>query len=58
MSSMATVVVSLGNPVRADNGIGIYVARSLQAMVVPPNVTVIEANVSGRDTLDLLCGYN
>ena len=51
-------MVGLGNSIRADDGVGIHVARSLRARGVPPNVTVVEASVSGLDILDLLCNYD
>jgi hydrogenase maturation protease len=54
---MKTLVLGLGNPVRADDSVGLCVAQALATRLNSPEITVMEASVSGLDILDLLVGY-
>lgn len=54
---MKTIVLGLGNPVRADDSVGLCVAHALTKRLNSPGITVTEASVSGLDILDLLVGY-
>ena len=54
---MKTIILGLGNPVRADDSVGLCVAHALAKRLSSPEVTVMEASVSGLDILDLLVGY-
>ena len=54
---MKAIILGLGNPVRADDSVGLRVAQALAERLSSPEVTVIEASVSGLDILDLLVGY-
>jgi len=54
---MKTIILGLGNPVRADDSIGLCVAHALTKRLNSPEITVTEASVSGLDILDLLVGY-
>lgn len=54
---MKTIILGLGNPVRADDSVGLCVARALAGRLNSPEITVMEASVSGLDILDLLVGY-
>jgi hydrogenase maturation protease len=53
-----TLVVGLGNPVLSDDGVGPHVAAELKGKLEDNNVTIIEANISGLNLLDLLAGYD
>ncbi len=53
---MKTVVLGLGNELRADDGVGLYVARAVRKLVDSPVVAVAESSASGLDLLDHLCG--
>jgi len=54
---MKTIILGLGNPVRADDGVGLRVARALSKRINSPDIIVTEASVSGLDILDLLVGH-
>jgi hydrogenase maturation protease len=54
---MKTIILGLGNPVRADDSVGLCVAQALATRLDSPEITVTEASVSGLDILDLLVGY-
>jgi hydrogenase maturation protease len=54
---MKTIILGLGNPIRADDSVGLCVARVLAGRLNSLEITVIEASVSGLDILDLLVGY-
>jgi hydrogenase maturation protease len=53
---MKTLILGLGNPVRADDSVGLRVAQALARRLSSPDITVMEASVSGLDILDLLVG--
>jgi len=55
---MKTLILGLGNPILSDDGIGHYVAQSLEERLNRPDVKVTQANVAGLDFLDLLTGYD
>ena len=52
-----TVVVGLGNPLLADDGVGVYAARLLAERLAGAPVTVEESSWGGMRFLDLLAGY-
>jgi hydrogenase maturation protease len=54
---MKTLVLGLGNSVRADDGVGLYVARTLQNMLDSPDIIVSETPGAGLDIIELLSGY-
>lgn len=54
---MKTIILGLGNPVRADDSVGLCVAHTLAQRLSSSDITVMEASVSGLDILDLLVGY-
>jgi hydrogenase maturation protease len=56
--AIKTLIVGLGNTILSDDGIGIYVARKLRAVLVEQQATIIEASLAGLDMLDLLIGYD
>ncbi len=53
-----TVVVGLGNPVLADDGVGIAVARALAPRLAGSGVAVAESAWGGMRFLDLLTGFD
>jgi hydrogenase maturation protease len=55
---MKTLILGLGNPILSDDGIGHYVAQSLEERLNRPDVKVTQASVVGLDFLDLLTGYD
>ncbi len=55
---MKTVILGLGNSLRADDGVGLYVARTVRELVDSPAVTVAESSAAGLDILDHLCGFD
>jgi hydrogenase maturation protease len=56
--SQKTLIVGLGNPILSDDGIGCHIARRLQDIIKEPEISVMEASVSGLDFLDILTGYH
>jgi hydrogenase maturation protease len=54
---MKALVLGLGNPILADDGVGLCVAREL-AGKCDDSVTIIEASLAGLDILDRLVGYD
>lgn len=55
---MKTLVLGLGNSIRADDGVGLYVSRAVRETVSRDDVDIKEASVSGLDILDILSGYD
>lgn len=55
---MKILVLGLGNPILADDGVGIYIARELQKRSLPKEVVVEESSLSGFYLMDLLLGYD
>jgi hydrogenase maturation protease len=53
-----TLILGLGNPILSDDSIGLRVVRALKGKIRHPQVTVMEASVSGLDFLDMLSGYD
>ncbi len=55
---MKTVILGLGNSVRADDGVGLYVARAVQKKLDLPDVVITETHGAGLDILELLTGFD
>ena len=55
---MKTLILGLGNSVRADDGVGLYVARALQEKINSPDIIISESPGAGLDILELLTGYD
>lgn len=53
-----TIVVGVGNPLRADDSAGLWVARALRDRLAPKGITVVEASVGGLDLVEMLTGYD
>jgi len=53
------LILGLGNPILADDGVGIRVARQLQERLADrPGVTVDEASLGGLRLLEVIGGYD
>ena len=52
--------MGLGNTIRGDDGIGIYITEEIKKKLVNKknNVTVISTETAGLNLLDLIVGYN
>jgi hydrogenase maturation protease len=57
MNSRA-LVLSLGNMLRGDDGVGAAVLEQLEKRAVPDAVDILEGGTPGLETLLLLQGYN
>ena len=53
---MKTLVLGIGNPILSDDGVGLFIARSLKGEL--EGVDVIAADISGLNLLDLIQGYD
>jgi len=53
---MSTLVLGIGNPILADDGVGIKVARKLKKG--NPELEVIETSETGIALLDLIVGFD
>ena len=54
----STLVLGMGNPILADDGVGLYVAERLQAGPMPDGVEVKLSEVAGLRLLELVKGYD
>ena len=54
---MKTLVLGLGNPICADDGVGIRVAEVIRNRVSDPNVDVAETSSAGLGLLDIIGGF-
>lgn len=52
------MVLGLGNLILSDDGVGFQVVEQLKARLNQPEITLMEADVSGLGLLDLLVGYD
>ena len=52
--------MGIGNTIRGDDGIGIYIAEEIKKKLVNKknNVTVISTETAGLNLLDLIAGYS
>lgn len=55
---MRTLILGLGNPILSDDAVGLLVARSLFDRIGGEDVDLIEAAVSGLQTLQILSRYD
>lgn len=53
---MRAVVACFGNVLRADDGVGPYVAQQLSAQTLPPGVDVLEVGIGGIHLVQELLG--
>ena len=54
----STLVLGMGNPILSDDGVGLEVARRLQAGPMPDGVEVQLSEVAGLRLLELVKGYD
>ncbi len=57
VGQLRTLVLGLGNPICADDGVGIRVAEAVKVRVHRPDVEVAETSAAGLGLLDLMSGY-
>ena len=55
---MKTLILGLGNSVRADDGVGLYIARALQEKINLPDIMISESPGAGLDIIELLTGFD
>ena len=54
---MKTLIIGLGNTIRGDDGVGIYVARELKSRLNDNNIDIKETHYSGLKLMDLVYDY-
>ena len=54
---MKTLIIGLGNTIRGDDGVGIYVARELKSRLNDNSISVKETHYSGLKLVDLVYDY-
>jgi len=52
---MKTLILGLGNPILSDDGVGVFIARSLEGRI--NGVDVMTTTLAGLNLLDLVAGY-
>jgi hydrogenase maturation protease len=52
-----TLILGLGNPILADDGVGIHVVRALSAHSLPVGVVLTEASIGGLRLLEIISGF-
>jgi hydrogenase maturation protease len=55
---MKTLILSLGNPLRADDGVGKAVLDALATQDLPEHITLLDGGTSGLEMLLLWQGYD
>ncbi len=58
VSSMRTVIIGLGNPLRGDDGVGPRVVAELRRRELPPGVEAVDGGTGGLDLLRMLEGWD
>jgi len=53
-----SLVLGLGNTILSDDGVGIYVTRTLHDIIQDPLVHFKEASLGGLELLDVITGYD
>jgi len=53
----ATLVVGMGNPILSDDGVGLLVAERLRDAQLPDDVEVVQSEVAGLRLLELVRGF-
>ena len=54
---MKTLIIGLGNTIKGDDGVGIYVARELKSRLNDNNIDIKETHYSGLKLMDLVYDY-
>ena len=57
-SQCKTLVLGLGNTILTDDGVGIYVARSIRRRMENENIVYKEASMGGLELLELMKGFD
>lgn len=51
------LILGVGNTIRGDDGVGIFVTRLLKEQIDSPDVDIKETERAGMDLLDMMAGY-
>jgi len=51
-----TLILGVGNLLLSDEGVGVHVARRLQAATLPEDVEVLDGGTTGYELMDVVCG--
>jgi hydrogenase maturation protease len=51
------LILGIGNTIRGDDGIGIYIARSIKKELISADIDVLETHEAGINLLELIAGY-
>ncbi len=54
---MKTIIIGLGNPILADDSVGIKTARAISSRINHPDIQVTEAYAGGIRLMELMAGY-
>jgi hydrogenase maturation protease len=57
-SAGRAIIVGLGNPIRADDAVGLAVAREVHSRLGDPRVELCELSVAGLELVERLAGYS
>jgi hydrogenase maturation protease len=57
LSSLATLIIGLGNPLWGDDGVGVRVAELLGNRVLPAGMKVVDGGTGGLDLVNLMEGW-
>jgi hydrogenase maturation protease len=51
------LILGIGNTIRGDDGVGIYIAANLKKQLVSVDIDVMETHEAGINLLELIAGY-
>jgi hydrogenase maturation protease len=57
VTAVKTLILGLGNPICADDGVGLRVASEVRRRFTHPEVDVAGSSAAGLEVLDLMSGY-
>ncbi len=55
---MSTLVLGIGNLLMGDEAVGVHVAHRLEALTLPPDVTIVDGGTGGFHLLSCLTDYD
>ncbi len=53
-----TLILGMGNTIRGDDGVGIFIAEALRSQIDYPHVVIEQTQESGIHLLDKIAGYD
>lgn len=54
---MKTLILGMGNPILSDDGVGVWVARSLKHRLEAGETTVMESSMAGLNLIEAIEGF-